>query len=99
MEVNVSNRPHIVIRHRSKIDTEVLLKSISVLIKRHQAVNSTIEIFGKKLFLVNNPDLAPELTFFHLMKKASFNLSTLRYLLIFGVKIPRKTPSNISIND
>lgn len=52
MEVSGANAPHIVMRRTGEMLTDSLLKSIKLLLERHDVLNSSIEIVGENLHLV-----------------------------------------------
>ena len=52
MEVSSANAPHIVMRCTGEILTEPLLRSIDILLERHEVLSSSIDIDGGNLYLV-----------------------------------------------
>ena len=59
MDVSTANAPHIVIRHKGKIQTDSLVKSIQILLERHKVLSSSIEILEGSLYLRQRPKQAP----------------------------------------
>jgi len=53
MDVSSANAPHIVMRCNGEMLTDALLKSIELLLGRHDALNSSIEKSGGNLYLVS----------------------------------------------
>ena len=53
MDVGSANAPHIVMRCTGEMLTDALLKSIELLLERHDVLNSSIETTGGRLHLVN----------------------------------------------
>ena len=56
MDVSAANAPHIVMRCTGEMLTEPLLRSIEIMLDRHDVLNSSIEINGGNLYLVSNAD-------------------------------------------
>jgi hypothetical protein len=52
MEISSANAPHIVMRCTGELLTDSLLRSIDLLLERHDVLNSCIEIAGENLHLV-----------------------------------------------
>ena len=52
MEISSANAPHIVMRCSGEILTDALLRSIDILLERHDVLNSSIEMAGGNLYLV-----------------------------------------------
>lgn len=59
MEVSTANAPHIVIRYRGPIVSTAILKCLHILLERHKALNSSIEISDGHLYLVHQTKRIP----------------------------------------
>ena len=54
MDANAANAPHIVMRCTGEMLADPLLRSIEILLERHDVLNSSIEAAGGNLYLVRN---------------------------------------------